>query len=385
MASIDIHTMTLALSIGNIGFALLMAGYIRSSTPDHGLRLWMWSRAFLGISQLLAWVRVEPWASGVQALGCVIGVVLELAAYCIYFRFRRWKRIVLPVALLSLMAIAFANQHGAAEIELLALTCAVIALFAGAMSYMLVRPVEGGASLLQRIIGINDAVFALAMAFSAWQGLVHPQQALGSSATYTFAGLASYLLMIVNGFGFLLLSKQKGDEQMALLATTDCLTGVANRRAFFEQADNARMLALRLRRPIALMMLDIDHFKQLNDRFGHATGDEALIVFTRTVRATLREHDLMGRLGGEEFALALPGTDLEGALQAAERLREAVAAVPLITSGSPYSMTVSVGVAPIDPNETLMEALARADHGLYAAKSAGRNRVEVGPAILKRA
>jgi diguanylate cyclase (GGDEF)-like protein len=385
MALIDIHTMILALSIGNIGFALLMAGYIRGSTPDHGLRVWMWSRAFLGVSQLIGWSRPEPWADAVQALGSVGGVVLELSAYCIYFRFQRWKRIVLPVALLALMVMAFAGQHGASEVELLALTCAIIALFGGAMAYMLVRPNPDGHSLLQRIIGANDALFALAMAFGAWEGLLHPDHALGSSSLHTFAGLAAYLLMIVNGFGFLLLCKQKGDEQMALLATTDDLTGVANRRAFFEQADNARMLALRMRRPIALMMLDIDHFKQLNDRFGHATGDHALAVFSQTVRATLREHDIMGRLGGEEFALALPGTDREGALQAAERLRQAVTEAPLITSGASYTMTVSVGVVLIDPNETLTAALARADHGLYAAKSAGRNRVEVGPAVLKRA
>jgi diguanylate cyclase (GGDEF)-like protein len=138
-----------------------------------------------------------------------------------------------------------------------------------------------------------------------------------------------------------------------------------------------------LRSPIALMMIDIDHFKRLNDRFGHATGDEALCVFAATAQQALRDHDIMGRLGGEEFALVLPGTDLEGALQAAERLRIAVAAAVLPTSGSQYSMTVSIGVVVIDPNEHIKSALARADHALYAAKSAGRNRVEVGEPRLR--
>lgn len=129
------------------------------------------------------------------------------------------------------------------------------------------------------------------------------------------------------------------------------------------------------------MMLDIDHFKRLNDRFGHATGDEALCVFADTVRRELREHDIMGRLGGEEFALAMPGTDLAGALQAAERLRAAVAEAPVLTDGNTYVMTVSVGVVVVDPNEHINSALARADHALYAAKSGGRNRVESGEAI----
>jgi diguanylate cyclase (GGDEF)-like protein len=98
----------------------------------------------------------------------------------------------------------------------------------------------------------------------------------------------------------------------------------------------------------------------------------------------LRDQDLMGRLGGEEFALALPGTTLEGACQAAERLRVAVAEL-VLDCASTYRMSVSIGVVMIDPNEALTSALARADHALYAAKTSGRNRVEIGPAILKRA
>jgi diguanylate cyclase (GGDEF)-like protein len=239
--------------------------------------------------------------------------------------------------------------------------------------------------LLQWIIGANDALFAVAMALGGWDGLSRPFQSLGSSPLHTLAGLAAYLLMIVNGVGFLLLCKQKSDEQMALLATTDSLTGLANRRAFFERAEAARLLSLRLRKPIALMMLDLDHFKQINDRFGHATGDEGLALFAAAARATLRDHDILGRLGGEEFALALPGTDLDGALQAAERLRHAITEAPLITSGATYVMTVSIGVVVIEANEALTAALARADHALYAAKSGGRNRVEAGPQVLRRA
>jgi diguanylate cyclase (GGDEF)-like protein len=200
------------------------------------------------------------------------------------------------------------------------------------------------------------------------------------------AFLASYLLMIVNGFGFLLLCKQKDDALMRRLATVDSLTGMLNRRAFFERADNARQLAMRLRKPIALLMLDIDHFKQLNDGFGHACGDEALKMFADTARGVLRDHDLIGRLGGEEFALALPGTTLDGALEAAERLRLAVTQAPVLGCAPTYRMTVSIGVVMIDTFEELTAALARADHALYAAKTSGRNRVEAGSiAILKRA
>jgi diguanylate cyclase (GGDEF)-like protein len=382
---IDIQTIILALSIGNVGFALLMAGYIRGSAPEPSLRLWMWSRLLLGSTQLVSWLFHGGWADNGMALGGVGGVVLELSAYCLYFRFQHWKRKLFPVASLALLVMAYASVRGATYVELLALTCAFSAATALAMAFILLRPRDGQLSFLQRVIGINDLIFAVGMALGGWDGLVHPEHVLGSHPYHAFAALAGYLLMIVNSVGFLLLCKQKADEQMALLATTDFLTGLLNRRAFFERAESARMLALRLRKPVALLMLDIDHFKQINDRFGHATGDEALVVFAQTSRETLRDHDIMGRLGGEEFALALPGTDLAGAVQVAERLRESVKKAQVITSGAQHNMTVSVGVVLIDPNETLTAALARADQALYEAKSAGRDRVEVGPAMLKRA
>jgi diguanylate cyclase (GGDEF)-like protein len=108
-------------------------------------------------------------------------------------------------------------------------------------------------------------------------------------------------------------------------------------------------------------------------------------VFADTARGVLREHDVIGRLGGEEFALALPGTTLDGAIEAAERLRMAVTAAPVIAGVPGYRMTVSIGVVVIDPFEGLAAALARADHALYAAKTGGRNRVQVGAPMLKRA
>jgi diguanylate cyclase (GGDEF)-like protein len=382
---IDIHTIILTLSIGNIGFALLMAGYIRGSKGEHGLALWMLARLLLGASQLFGWLNLTRWSEEVEAVGSVAGMALELAAYCVYFRLTRWERVLAPVAVLSLCVMAYASATGSSYVELLALTCLISALFVGATAYTLLRPGRQGKSLLQRIIGVNDLLFALALGIGGWHGVTFPMTSLGSSPLHTLAALAAYLLMIVNGVGFLLLCKQKGDEQLALLATTDFLTGLVNRRAFFEQAEGARTLALRLRKPIALLMLDLDHFKQLNDRFGHATGDAALVKFACTARATLREHDLMGRLGGEEFALALPGTDLEGALLTAERLRLAVAGTALEAGGVEYAMTVSVGAVVIAAGETLTAALARADHALYRAKRDGRNRVEAGQQMLKQA
>jgi diguanylate cyclase (GGDEF)-like protein len=388
-AMIDVQTLLLALGIGNLSFAALVAVYTGGTAKHPGLRLWMWARLVLGISELLRWVNEQtphPWIELAEPAGWVVALALEVAAYCVFFQFRHWRRVLYPAtALVALVAVA-AKAMGAPKYEMIALVSALIAILAVAMGAIMLRPQRAGVPALQKIIGANDMVFALAIGVWAWtvwhDGSVNMVQATPLQALVFLCG---YLIMIVNGFGFLLLCKQRDDTQMQLLATTDCLTGLANRRAFFEQAESARLLAARLRQPIALMMLDIDHFKQLNDRFGHATGDEALVLFADTARQSLREHDIMGRLGGEEFALALPGTDLDGALQAAERLRVAVNRAPLITSGSGYMMTVSIGVVLIEPGEALTAALARADHALYGAKTGGRNRVQMGAPMLRRA
>jgi diguanylate cyclase (GGDEF)-like protein len=383
---IDIRTFMLVLAIGNIGFAMLMAGYSRSATVTPAMRIWAWGKLVLGCSHLLGFLRPDLPFMAVPLFAntfMIVGTALELAAYCIFFRFAGWKRALVPFTGLALLIFHSARFGGATGNQSMVLMSVIIALYTGAMAWLLLRPGNGN-SLLRRLIGANDLIFFVAISLRGYTGMVNSQMTVftpGTVTTMTF--VAGFLLMIVNSFGFLLLCKEEDDRKMALLATTDSLTGLVNRRAFFERTDTARLLATRLRSPISLMMIDIDHFKKLNDRFGHATGDEALCLFADTVRLALRDHDIMGRLGGEEFALVLPGTDLEGAKHAAERLRTAVAAVVLPTSGNQYTMTVSIGVVVIDPHEHINSALARADHALYAAKSAGRDRVEVGEPRLR--
>ncbi|WP_296953228.1 diguanylate cyclase [uncultured Massilia sp.] len=383
---IDIQTFMLALGAGNIAFALLMAGYMRSAPPDRSLNAWMWARLATGVAQTSAWLAPYFGRAALvdfASFAWIAGTALEMAAYCMFFGFRRWRLVLYPAAAVALLAVAGAIAAGATRQQMAWVVAVLVALFASASAMILLRP-QKDAPPVQRIIGTVDAMFALAIWI--WMAVANGRMGnFNASPILGFAYLSSYLLMIVNGFGFLLLCKMRDDAGMRRLATIDGLTDTLNRRAFFERADGARLLALRMRKPIALAMLDLDHFKQLNDGFGHACGDEALRVFAATARGLLREHDLMGRLGGEEFALALPGVGLDGALKAAERLRLAVTEAALPSCAAGYRMTVSIGVVVIEPNEELTAALARADHALYAAKTGGRNRVEVGPALLKRA
>ena len=384
-AVITLHNYMLAMSIGNIAFALLIMVYMRSSSASPGLHTWMLARMVFGLTQTLAWSRPQtglPLLVIVESAGWVVGLALEAAAYISFFGYPRLHRILVPVTGLGLLLACASPLAGLAYEALVAYVSLLLGGGAFLTGLLLINPRLTTVTALQRLIGVTDIVCGAALIHFATLGIF----GLPVSAWIMRAGyVAGYLLLIVNGFGFILMSKQHDDARMERLATTDDLTGLLNRRAFFARAEAARTLSLRLRQPITLLMLDIDHFKQLNDRFGHATGDEALVKFAATCREALRGHDILGRLGGEEFALALPGTDLDGAIRAAERLRQGVFDTRLLTCGNSYTMTVSIGVVLIDADEDLPTGLARADNALYEAKRNGRNRVEVGAAGRRRA
>ena len=168
------------------------------------------------------------------------------------------------------------------------------------------------------------------------------------------------------------------EDELRQLAYTDALTGAANRRHFLELCDKELERAKRYGRPMALLMMDIDHFKRINDSHGHALGDEVLKRLVETCQADLRGQDVLGRLGGEEFAVVMPECTLEAAEMVAERLRRTLAAVAVPAAGGSVNFTVSIGVTDWAPERSLEATLELADKAMYAAKSAGRNRVVRG-------
>jgi diguanylate cyclase (GGDEF)-like protein len=167
-------------------------------------------------------------------------------------------------------------------------------------------------------------------------------------------------------------------EEVQSLALTDPLTGLQNRRSVFEVGRIEFSRAQRMKRPFSCMMLDLDHFKKINDQFGHQSGDQILQDFAACCLTSVRDGDLVGRYGGEEIIILLPETDREMAMLVAERLGAAVAEQPFKTLDNEIFVTVSIGVAAMDENTTHFESLiARADQALYIAKHKGRNRVAV--------
>ena len=179
--------------------------------------------------------------------------------------------------------------------------------------------------------------------------------------------------------------KERADRfaaEMASLANIDDLTGLATRRFFLDQLDTMAATARRNRQPLTLAMIDIDHFKPINDNFGHAVGDAVLMAIGAACRTAVRSEDVIGRLGGEEFAMLMPLTDQETAFRIVDRLREAVAAIAIPTNdGRNVSVTISVGMA-MFADQQIDRLLLDADRALYLAKERGRNRIVLAEKLV---
>lgn len=184
----------------------------------------------------------------------------------------------------------------------------------------------------------------------------------------------SFMLVILNVQRRTALQSYQLARQNWLNATTDTLSQLQNRRTWYQQAEHALQLAEQYGQPLALLMLDVDHFKRVNDQLGHAAGDLVIEALGKLLKASSPPQALAGRLGGEEFAVLLPATTCTDALLVAEHLRAAIAALPLQLEGQPFRITASIGVANLPASS--VDALVReADRQLYLAKAAGRNRV----------
>lgn len=281
---------------------------------------------------------------------------------------RALRRYLLPVLLLAWLA-AIPFDSLALSLTFGVYASAALALLCGSM--LIFGPGRQGraAAMFTGTIFVLEAVWLLLCASHGFSG--------GDVAeAWRWLHVGAFVLLIGWSFGFLMAFGQRNQERIAELANRDQLTGIATRRALLEQAEHALAMARRKQTPLALLMLDIDHFKQVNDAHGHAAGDLVLRHFAATVDGCLRSTDLFGRVGGEEFCILLSDTPGEGARLLAERVRSACAAARVMYRGIAIDTTVSIGLAHIDDGRAeLADLMASADQALYQAKRAGRNQV----------
>jgi diguanylate cyclase (GGDEF)-like protein len=227
------------------------------------------------------------------------------------------------------------------------------------------------------VLALHGLVFPAQIPLTMWQPEGR-ELAFASSGWIAVLALETLLYVIASAFIVLAMVKERNEKVHKTAATIDPLTGIANRRAVIGDGNRLIRSVARPGRPVAALMFDLDHFKKINDRFGHATGDSALIVFASVAKANLRSTDIVGRLGGEEFAAVLPNMNADEALAAADRVRRAFVEAAKEIDGHPVMGTLSAGIAITTDAATTVDALlARADEALYAAKEGGRNRVVV--------
>ncbi|MDA1260161.1 MAG: diguanylate cyclase [Planctomycetota bacterium] len=211
--------------------------------------------------------------------------------------------------------------------------------------------------------------------------VVHPLRYAGTLLVHIFAAVASLAQL-----GFLAIMLRNRERKFRGLSSRDPLTGIANRRIMMERLEESWSRVQRHHEPLAIAVADVDHFKVVNDKFGHPTGDRVLKQVAQVLRTSLRGEDTVGRWGGEEFMILLPLQGLVSAKAALERCRVQIQSAPVESEdGRPVRVTASFGLAllPGDPATTIQELVAAADAALYRAKRNGRNRVEVAPSAQR--
>ncbi len=329
------------------------------------------SMAWIVAIGVLAWIPVDlqtlstPAASHVLSLRLILAILLILIA-----RMQRSERCWPPVftlaAFIALQALGFAWMEANIPADAPPLLRIGYGLFPFVVAAQIaVFPLPLLVSLMLSLPALG------LLLLPAWQGPFAPEMSL-------YGGVWLLLLIV-------LISACAGMSQLSLLldllrarndAAHDGLTGLANRRSAMARLDADIAQAHRHGQPLSLLTLDLDHFKRINDAYGHAAGDRVLTEFATVLRESLRLGDVGARIGGEEFIALLPQTDALAALQVAERIREQCEARRIASDeGAEIRFTISIGLSELAPYEDAAHLLARADRALYRAKNSGRNRV----------
>ena len=286
-------------------------------------------------------------------------------------------RVVLPGglfagAVLWFLAMQF-ESFAASDNARTVLSSVVIALYAFLTAFELRR--ERRRDMARRWLWIAVPMLHAAVFLAPAVLIAFLPEAASPGSLFALFAFETVIYVVGTAFVIVVMAKERVAQFHKTAAMTDMLTGLYNRRAFLDAANLIIADCAKKNRPVSVLLFDLDHFKSINDRFGHAVGDDALKLFAATATSKMRATDVIGRLGGEEFAAIVPGGEMEAGL-VAERLRQAFEAAGVAISGYDIAATVSVGVAtalvpmPIEP------LLARADAALYAAKRNGRNRIE---------
>jgi len=351
-----------------------------------------WSLAFLAATGQWsfnlagsAFPSFETYWLTINALGLAV-ITLGLRGHCQRTDCQKLPKNLWPYASLIYVAIVWftvVEQHVGLRTALLPFAGG-ITLFLS--SIMIIRhrkkprPAEWAAAIMMLVFGLSQ--FAAA-AVAALQGAAGNDVYRTLYVNINFLSLPAGYTGVAMFIIFMLASDLS--EQMKEVAARDPLTGLLNRRGFGDQTEKAYATARRIDRPVSVIMTDIDRFKRINDEFGHIEGDNALCHFAEILENGRRADDILARMGGEEFAIVLPGAELEECNRIAEALCLQLQQTPMDIDGKTLAMTASFGVATLSVKDAcLTDAIVRADRALYRSKRAGRNRVDLESSQMMR-
>jgi diguanylate cyclase (GGDEF)-like protein len=374
----DAGTLAWALALVNAAFAavaLLVRGAVVIDVRALGGDPWL-VQGGARVLQAAAWclLALAGWHPGSNAVLAVqlllaAGLAADAGGWMKLAGRAAWSAVAaLP---LVLAAFAFAGRLGGDTEAAMAWGAPA---FIGIMLALRLRP---GATELPR-----QAYMALATGLAAVLLIVVQARALRANGAPLAPALLCYLAWaMAAGLGFLLAALDRREQDAARLATIDPLTDALNRHGFYSALSPWMALSRRPGQPTSVLLLDLDHFKRVNDTYGHAAGDAVLKHVVDTVRRQLRDSDAIGRLGGEQFAVLLPRTGVDEAGIVAERIRDAIEQAPVKTGRALLSVTASFGLTAIAAHDSTATLFQRADSALAQAKQGGRNRVGVAGLI----
>lgn len=386
MLVIDILTCYAVAGVGSlVGLGLI--GLIQTDQPRliHALNLYRWAFGSLSVMALVAVVPSDMVPLVTKALIGFAGMGVTLLAWA--FRQLNGRRTPpsLGIAVTLLVGLALWAGGMADDAQYVAILAAVFTVVSVGMAidqgWLILRSPRGHISEFSlMVVALCFAVHWLLVSWFATStpGPYPPDWLHAPPWLRPVSGIGFALLpLAVASLAFSTINARL-NQQLRARALSDDLTGALSRRGLRELGE--RMLAMQQHQPtqVAVLMLDLDHFKSVNDRYGHLIGDQVLKHVTHVVRDRLREDALLARYGGEEFSILLPVKHAQEAYGVAERLRKAIESTPCETRIGPVRVTVSIGVSFHCPTSTLEEDLSKADGRLYTAKHAGRNRVEYG-------
>ncbi|MGC2242975.1 MAG: diguanylate cyclase [Candidatus Aquilonibacter sp.] len=370
---LDTPTMIFSFATGSLIMAVGL--FIANLRAAHMRVMTLWVAANFLI--FAAWVLYGAFGETAQAIVGVVafalfvgGYGLEFSALSLFCGRRISPRLLagLIVAGVAANILTVVADPGETRWRILCGSLVISAWFAASAVTLILGPRRE-----ERTSRLMTAGFFVALA------IAYGLRAVFANGVQSLVLAVNYVGLFGTSLGFILMTKERADSELIRTASMDSLTSLLNRRSFIESAERELHRADRQQLQTSVLMLDLDHFKEVNDTYGHPVGDLVLASFARVLRSTLRPFDVVGRYGGEEFCVLLPGTGIDEAVSIAERIRLVAGNTLVETRASTVAYAVSTGVVEARASDTsLSDLVDRADRALYQAKAGGRNCVRSG-------